>query len=250
MKKFFFIIFLFAFGNLYAQKCRIAVIISANSEWKVVKEFYPKENYNSSPWGDYFFKDFKINNVNEKILFFHGGWGKVAAAGSAQYVISTYQPEYLINIGTCGGFEGSIKKYEVVLVDKTIIYDIIEAMGDSKEAINDYSINLDLNWLKLPYPSKVIKTVMVSADKDLIPAEIESLKNNYNAIAGDWETGAIAYTVSKNKKKLLILRGVSDLVSNTKGEAYGKEHIFINGTDVVMKNLLITLPLWLEKCNN
>jgi len=81
-------------------------------------------------------------------------------------------------------------------------------------------------------------------------AAIESLKNNYNAIAGDWETGAIAYTVSKNKKKLLILRGVSDLVSNTKGEAYGKEHIFINGTDVVMKNLLITLPLWLEKCNN
>ena len=93
-------------------------------------------------------------------------------------------------------------------------------MGDSKEAIADYTTQFDLSWLGNDYPSKVVKTTLVSADKDLRVEEIENLKKNYNAVAGDWETGAISYIAQKNKKKIIILRGVSDLVSNQQGETY------------------------------
>ncbi len=223
------------------NKLKYAVIISANMEWKAVKKYYPKQKYQSSVWGEYFYKDIKSNRV----LFFHEGWGKVAAAGGTQYVIDRFHPEILINLGTCGGFEGAINRLDIILVDKTIIYDIKEAMGDSKEAIEAYSTDIDLSWLGTKYPSKVKKTLMISADKDLRIDEIKFLKKEYKAVAGDWETGAIAYVSDRNKAKLLILRGVSDLVSEQKGEAYGNFELFVQKAEEVMFKLLNDLPKWI-----
>jgi len=224
------------------EQSKIAVLISANAEWKVVKSFYPEENYQSTPWGEYFSKELLTANGKVPILFFHEGWGKVAAAGATQYAIDRWNPEILINLGTCGGFEGLVNRYEILLIDRTIIYDIKEAMGDSKGAIADYSTDIDLSWLN--YPDTLRKTVLVSADRDLVPEEIEVLKKDYQAIAGDWETGAIAYTCGRNNKKLLAIRGVTDLVNNQRGEAYGNPTVFENGTEIVMKKLLTDLPSW------
>jgi len=221
---------------------KYAVIISANMEWESLKKVFPEEKYQKSPWGEYFFKTIS----KREILFFHEGWGKVSAAAATQYVIDTYKPEILINLGTCGGFEGEINRYDIVLADKTVIYDIVEAMGDSKEAIADYTTQIDLSWLGNDFPTNIRKTVLVSADKDLRVDEIEKLKSSYGAVAGDWETGAIAYTAQRNRTKILILRGVSDLVSSQQGEAYGNFNLFIQRTDTVMKKLLNELPKWIE----
>jgi adenosylhomocysteine nucleosidase len=228
--------------TLSKERIKYAVLVSANMEWKSVKKNYPNEKFQSSPWGEFFFKDI----AKQRILFFHEGWGKVAAAGATQYVIDQFNPTILINLGTCGGFEGEIQRLEVVLADQTIIYDILEAMGDSKEAIADYATQIDLTWLGDSLPVKVKKTTLVSADKDLRTEEIEKLKKDYNAIAGDWESGAIAYTAAKNKRKLLILRGVSDLVSTTQSEAHGNMNLFEERAHLVMTKLLKDLPRWVE----
>jgi adenosylhomocysteine nucleosidase len=236
------LLLLIGLSNAQAQ-LKYAVLISANMEWKSVKKNYPSEKMQASHWGEYFFKSIS----HQTILFFHEGWGKVAAAGATQYVIDQFKPEILINLGTCGGFEGEIERQEVVLADKTIIYDILEAMGDSKEATADYTTNIDLSWLGKTYPVKVRKTTLVSADKDLRTEEIEKLKKEYHAVAGDWESGAIAYTAAKNKKKVIILRGVSDLVSSTQSEAYGNMDLFEERAHLVMTKLLTDLPLWIEQ---
>ncbi len=236
---------LFAFSANAKTNIRIAVIISANTEWKAVKNIYPNESFSKSPWGEYFFKQMG----KEKVLVFHEGWGKVAAAGATQYVIDQFHPQVLINLGTCGGFEGKIERGDIILADRTIIYDIMEAMGDSKEAIADYSTAIDLSWLKGSYPTKVTKTALVSADQDLQPEQIEKLKKEYNAIAGDWESGAIAYVASRNKTKVLILRGVTDVVSSTKGEAYGNFELFAQRTEEMMKKLFHDLPKWISRLN-
>src|SRR6266481_4540923 len=121
MKKYFLVLLLLPIpGNLFAQsKIKFAVIISANMEWKATKKLFPNEKFSLSPWGEYFFKEFE----KEKVLVFHEGWGKVAAAGATQYVIDQFNPEILINLGTCGGFEGEIERSEIILADRTIIYD-------------------------------------------------------------------------------------------------------------------------------
>lgn len=177
------------------------------------------------------------------MLFFHGGWGKVAAAGSTQYVIDYFHPARLVNIGTCGGVEGRIQRFDVVAVEKVVIYDIAEAMGDSKEAIAEYSTSLPL---PARLPVSVVRATMYSADRDLTAAGLRELDALYQPVVVDWESGAIAWVAHRNAKPLLILRGVTDLVSLDKAEAQGNLQLFQNNTIRVMQNLIADLPKWLR----
>ena len=231
-----------------AAPLKAVVVVSANTEWRVVKAVYPDARMEQTPWGEAFERALDVGGRPARVVFFHGGWGKVAAAGSAQYAIDRWRPAYLINLGTCGGFAGAIEKHAVVLADRTVIYDIKEAMGDSAEAIADYTVALDLSWLAGPPPSAVKQTLLVSGDRDLVPAELGELAARYGAVAGDWESGAIAYTCARNRQRVLILRGVTDLVSREGGEAYGNMAAFAEGADVVMRRLLGELPAWLARC--
>lgn len=222
-----------------------AVIIAANSEWRALNKLWPGQQLQNSPWGKYFFKE--INGTS--LLFFHEGWGKIDAAGATQFVIDQFDPDVLINLGTCGGIEGRSNRHEIILVNQTYVYDIYEAMGDSKEALDYYATNIDLSWLEDKYPFPVTVSAMISADRDLKPEELENLKLRYPAVAGDWETGAIAHVAKKNNKKLLILRGVTDLVTSAGGEAYNNLEHFAVHTDTVMQTLTAQLPGWINHIN-
>ena len=218
------------------------VIVSANGEWHAVKSFYPDADIQQSPFGEYF--DATFDHV--RVTLFHGGWGKIAAAATAQYVIDQFKPDLLINLGTCGGFEGRIERETIILVEKTIVYDIIEQMTDSDDAIVHYSTGLDLSWLPrvLPYP--VLRGLLISADRDILAKDISELIQQYKAVAADWESGAIAWVAKRNNVRALILRGVSDLVSASEGEAYGNYKLFIQRTNKIMKILFEQLPKWLS----
>src|SRR5206468_11605366 len=122
------------------------------------------------------------------------------------------------NLGTCGGVEGRIKRFDVVALEKVVIYDIAEAMGDSKEAIEHYSTALTLP-AQLPVP--VAKVTMFSADRDLTSAGLREIDALYRPVVVDWESGAIAWVAHKNAMPVLIRRGVTDLVSLEKAEAQG-----------------------------
>jgi adenosylhomocysteine nucleosidase len=171
----------------------------------------------------------------------------LAAAASTQYAIDRWNPPLRINLGTCGGFDGSIDRGAIVLAARTVIYDIIERMGDGAGAVRDYSTTIDLAWLAGRPPSPVVRTTLVSADQDLDPTAIPILKTRYGAVAADWESGAIAYVAARNHRRLLILRGVTDLVGAHGGEAYGDIALFRRATDSVVRKLFADLPLWLQR---
>ncbi len=225
------------------------ILISANAEWREIKKIYPDCKLSISPFGEWF--DHKLETMPElkqPVIFFHGGWGKVAAAGSTQYVIDRWHPKLVVNLGTCGGFEGEINRGDIILAEKTIIYDIYEQMGDPAEHIQHYTAEMDSSWLSEPYPTEVVRSLLVSGDRDLFPADIAELKSKYGAVAGDWESGAIAWVAARNQTQFLILRGVTDLVGLQGGEAYeGKVDYYYENTNLIMKKLVIQLPLWLSK---
>jgi adenosylhomocysteine nucleosidase len=230
---------------------KIVVILSANSEWRVVKELYPDLDLQRSPFGEY--ANVKLETWN--LTLFHGGWGKISAAATAQYAIDYFQPDLLINLGTCGGFAGRIETGTVILVERTIVYDIIEQMGDGDEAIAHYSTEINLSWLGDPSTSlraggsqltgdagRVTRGLLVSADRDIVVEDIPMLIEKYGAAAADWESGAIAWVAQKNGVRVLILRGVTDLVGANGGEAYGNIELFRTRTREVMKGLFEMLP--------
>lgn len=224
----------------------VVVIISANIEWNAVRRILPEPVPQASPCGEWFEMDLDLGDDPQPVIFFHGGWGKISAAASAQYVIDRWSPDLIVNLGTCGGFEGEVEKNTVVLVERTVVYDIVEQMVDAEEAIRDYSTEIDLSWLSEPYPHSVLRNVLVSADRDLMPENIPDLKSRYGAVAGDWESGAIAWVVNRNRVRCLILRGVTDLVGDGGGEAYaGQVQIYVENTERVMNDLILHLPKWI-----
>ena len=65
--------------------------------------------------------------------------------------------------------------------------------------------------------------------------------------SGDSNSGAIARVASRNKKRVLILRGVSDLVGEeSSSEAYGRPEVFDDSARTIMRQLFDVLPMWIE----
>jgi len=223
-----------------AHHIRFAVMISANAEWNAVKPMFPAARIEKSPHGEYFFADMD----DDGLLFFHGGWGKVAAAASSQYVIDYFKPWHLINLGTCGGVEGRISRFDILAAERVVIYDIHEAMGSNpSNGIAYYTTELSLP-AQMPVP--VIRATLYSADRDLTPAVLRELDRRYRPVAVDWESGAIAWVAKRNGVPVLILRGVSDLVSLEHAEAEGNEALFEMNAARVMQGLVSDLPNWIR----
>lgn len=222
------------------------ILISANAEWRVVRARFPDAPSIGTPYGDAFASTIAAAGKQWPVVFLHGGWGKIDAAGSAQYAIDRWQPSLVINLGTAGGFAGDVAAGTIVLADFTLVYDILEQMGDPDEALAHYATELDLSWLREPLPLPVQRDLLISADRDIVRAEIADLRARFGAIAADWESGAIAHVATRNGVRCLILRGVTDLVSAEEGEAYGRPALFEARTEGVMSRLLDSLPHWFE----
>lgn len=225
------------------------MIISADIEWEAVRSILPVSQMSQSPYGEWFEYEFRVKGKSQPIILFHGGWGKIAAAASTQYVIDHFQPDALINLGTCGGIAGRVERGKIILAHKTIVYDILEQMGDYDEHIRHYTTELDLSFLHEPFPLEVVPALLVSGDRDLLKNDIPMLVERFGAIAGDWESGAIAFVAQRNRVPLLILRGVSDLVGEGGGEAYGNIGLFENAARKIMDELIARLDLWIDSIN-
>jgi adenosylhomocysteine nucleosidase len=217
-----------------------AVIVSANAEWESVKPMFRPIQIEHSPFGEYFFAGVA---AGQRALFFHGGWGKVAAAASTQYVIDHFKPRFLVNLGTCGGIAGRVSRFDVIAAERTMIYDIHEAMDESHVGIAHYTTNLSV---PADLPPKIIRTTIYSADRDLTPFHLRELEKQFHPRVVDWESGAIAWVAKRNKTSLLIVRGVTDLVSLDKAEAEGNLALFRENARRIMQTLVDDLPMYIS----
>lgn len=221
-------------------RMKITLLVSALAEWEGVKELFPDVAIRQSPYGE----SMAVALDAWTLKLYHSGWGKIASAAMMQYVIDYDSPDLVVNLGTCGGFEGLVEQGDVILVERTFVYDIVEMMGDP-DVFTYYASSLDLRWLPEPWPHPVRRGTLASADSDLPPDKIPFLKSK-GAIAADWESAALAWVANKNNARLLILRGVSDMVGEQGGEAYGDIEIFNRRAKTVMRKLFEQLPDWLN----
>jgi nucleoside phosphorylase len=228
------------------DKADICILVSAGAEWRALLPHFPGIEVEKSPYGECFFTHFG----DQRAWFLHGGWGKVAAAGSTQYAIDRWHPKRMINIGTCGGFKDLIAKGEVILAQRTLIYDIYEQMTNPAQAIERYTVDFDLSWLPEPPPQSVHLGTLVSADRDIDPRDIPGLIEKYGAFAADWESGAIAWVARRNGVPCLVLRAVSDLVDGETSEAYGDYTFFEAQCGEIMVDFAKNLPGWIEAFQN
>lgn len=235
----------------------IVVIISAESEWRAVRELHPEAPMRAVPYGEWCAWD-EVSGVVRSawpddpngrgeggaVVLYHGGWGKIAAAASAQYAIDRWRPRALVNLGTCGGLEGCAEVGDVILASRVLVYDMHIEIGDRTAEEAHYTTTL-------PAPAALVGALagrldgrlrigtIASGDRDLVRGEVPRLIAKYGAVAGDWESAAIAFVAARNGVPCVILRGVSDVVGPDRADAYdGRDHIFERGVRDVMGLLL------------
>ena len=193
------------------------VIVSADAEWAGVRAHFADAKMEATPYGETFERAFDDRTVR----FFHGGWGKIAAAGSAQYAIDRWHPSLVVNLGTCGGLGDAAREGDVILVDQAIVYDIVERMGDAAEAIRAYTVKPEVSRWPALLRSSVRVGHIASGDRDLAPEDVARLREQYGAVAGDWESGSIAWVGAKAGVRVVILRVVTDVVGASGDPTYG-----------------------------
>lgn len=199
----------------------VVILVSANAEWRALQKVITPEGMETSPMGAWFPREVVFADGPRRAIFFHGGWGKIDAAASTQYVIDRWKPRYLMNLATCGGLQGRASKGDIFLIEEAITYDIEERMGDSAEAIAYYTVRLPTPALSGAAAASVRRGRVVSADRDVRPADVDALIRKYDADVADWESSAIAHVARRNQTPVYILRGVTDVVSDAGSEAYG-----------------------------
>ena len=224
-------------------RARFVVLISADGEWQAVLHHTLSSIQHPTPYGNWFSQ----NIVHFSVIFMHAGWGKVSTAGACQFAIDAFQPQLMVNLGTCGGLEGLAELGEILCVSETAFYDIFEGMADYAQAIEFYSSKADLSWLPEELPEHTYRARLVSADQDIQPRAYERLTQEFGAVAADWESAAFAWVAKRNGIPWLILRGVSDLVSPTKAETAGNLSLWQARTDQIMEDLLNQLPWYLVR---
>lgn len=169
------------------------------------------------------------------VVIVQSGIGKVAAALATTLLIDKYQPDYVINTGSAGGFEQSLKVGDIVISSEVRYHDVdVTAFGyeigqlpgnppayiPHKELIDaaKQGINTLENIQTLVGLITTGDTFMTK-DEDIAKAR----ENFPHMAAVEMEGAAIAHTCHQFDIPFVIIRSMSDIAgkeSPTSFEAY------------------------------
>lgn len=164
-----------------------------------------------------------IINGNKAIIVI-SGIGKVSSAICTQALIDKYSPDYILNAGTCGGTDNSVKIKSYYLVDKCFQFDFDVTEIDDVEIgyIQEYDrVFFDGYTNGITF---LEKTNLATADRfSNEQKDLELLSKNKCAIR-DMEGCAIAQTCVSNNVKFIAVKGATDVY----GSGVAKEQFYGN----------------------
>lgn len=220
----------------------IGISIATKWEWDATLEYFNKKSEDCTPYpyGEYFLYTIK----NKELAFYCTGARKVNGIGANQYMISHFNLEKVIVIGTCAGIDDQYKNLDIFVPNKAVQYDC--TVKEIEPLIKQsFTVDIDLSCYPFPFYTGTIGT----ADKAVVMwKDYLELKENNITIA-DTEAGAIAYICHKNNVECIIIKGISDFPTNeqfSSKEQSNEEQIsvYLENTPKVMN---IILEDYLEK---
>ena len=147
--------------------------------------------------------------------------GKVNAALCAQLMIDKFSPEAIINTGIgCSLSEKAVVK-DVVVADRVCQYDVDTTMcGDPKGFISglnkvyfetDKALSASLITAAKACSCNVISGAVATGDTFIASGEMKrSISEEFGAVCGEMEGGAIGQVCYTNRVPFAVLRSVSD----------------------------------------
>ena len=203
----------------------------------------------TSTHAGYTFYQGKINNND--VVIVQSGIGKVAAALATAILIDRFQPDYIVNTGSAGGFNDTLKVGDIVVSSEVRYHDVdVTAFG--------YEIG------QLPAnPAAYIphKTLITAAQASI--AELENIQTmvglittgdtfmtkdediakaraNFPTMAAvEMEGAAIAHTCHQFNVPFVIIRSLSDIAGKESPTSFDEylETASVNSSQLVMNML-------------
>lgn len=147
--------------------------------------------------------------------------GKVNAAICTQAMIDNFDVDKIINIGVACSLSPDVVIKNVVIATDACEYDIdISALGEPYGFINglntikikaDEDLSEKLARTAINYGEKIHRGTVASGDTFIASTKLKQfLVDEFGAICGEMEGGAIAHTCAANNIPFAILRSISD----------------------------------------
>ena len=206
-------------------------------------------NCETSTHAGYIFYQGQLNN--DEVVIVQSGIGKVAAALATAVLIDKFQPDYVVNTGSAGGFDAKLKVGDVVVSSEVRYHDVdVTAFG--------YEIG------QLPAnPAAYIphKTLVTAAKKGIEQLEgiqamvglittgdtfmtkaddIAKARANFPTMAAvEMEGAAIAQTCHQFNVPFVIIRSLSDIAGKESPTSFDEylETASVNSSQLVINML-------------
>lgn len=159
---------------------------------------------------------FKI--CKNEVICINSGVGEISAAAATQYLITAYNPDFIINFGVCGSLKKELGLKTVVFVKGVVHYDFDTSAIDKCEAgkYENYDsaiipVNEVLLKSALSADSGVQTVICASGDKFIADESVKArLAETYGASICEMESAGVILTADKNDVPCLIVKAVSD----------------------------------------
>ena len=160
------------------------------------------------------------------------GIGKAHAAAATQYVIDRYKPETILSCGSAGGLDERCRIGDIIIASRTLQHDYgfllpegfvhfgLHLRQKNRKRKFFTAFEADPHLLKSARKlvkawndsSKVFSGPLVTGDQTIFSAESRALlSGQFEALAVDMESAAIAQICKINMVPFLAIRSISDL---------------------------------------
>ncbi|MBD1382059.1 5'-methylthioadenosine/S-adenosylhomocysteine nucleosidase [Metabacillus arenae] len=194
--------------------------------------------------------EFTTGSFNGKeVILLKSGIGKVNAALSTAILLDRYQPDYVINTGSAGGFHHSLNVGDVIISTEVRHHDVdVTAFG------YEYGQVPGLPAAFLPDPmlvenavaaaktvssSQVVKGIIATGDSFMNdPVRVEFVRTKFSELhAVEMEAAAISQVCHQFKVPFVIIRALSDIAGKESDISFEQflETAAVNSSQLVLK---------------
>ncbi|WP_343182659.1 5'-methylthioadenosine/adenosylhomocysteine nucleosidase [Buchnera aphidicola] len=223
---------------------KIGVIYAMKSELLIFNnEIYKIKKISNSV------HELSLTKNKKKIIFIQSGIGKTESSIACTILIKIYKVNFIINIGSAGKLNSSVKIFDIIIAKKVSYYDVnLKSFGYKEGQIPNYPkifktnlilrnvLKTILNYYSIKYQEGYIVSGDTFIDKK---SKIKRILQKFPiAISVDMESSSIKHTCYKFRIPCLIIKIISDH-SKKKASSLFKKNI--KKTSIKIKKIITIL---------
>ncbi|MBM7701435.1 5'-methylthioadenosine/S-adenosylhomocysteine nucleosidase [Metabacillus iocasae] len=184
-----------------------------------------------------------------EVVLLKSGIGKVNAAMSTAILLEKFQPDYVINTGSAGGFHPDLNVGDAVISTAVVHHDVdVTAFGYKYGQVpgSPAAFEADEKLIKIAEQSakevtdmQVAKGLIATGDSFMNdPKRVEFVREQFpNLYAAEMEAAAVAQVCHQFDVPFVVLRALSDIAGKESDVSFEQflEKAAVNSTNLVLK---------------